>query len=93
MDCSTAAAANHLIAANKALASIAGDQFDAQADTLTRVYASLTPTEELIVGSVAVVGRRLARRKMRRILATLITLGMLAGLAWLIWRIKDMIVI
>jgi DNA-directed RNA polymerase specialized sigma24 family protein len=86
MDCSTAAAANHLIAANKALSGVTVDQFDAQSDTLDRVYASLTPTEDLIVGKVAAVGRRVSRRRLRRLLFTLIILAMAGAAGWIIWR-------
>ncbi|MDP9174553.1 MAG: hypothetical protein M3O30_11895 [Planctomycetota bacterium] len=93
MDCSTQAAANHLIAANKALAAVAADQFDAQSDTLVRVYASLTPTEDFILGQVASVGRRLTRRRLRKTIFLLITLGLGGVLAWVIWRISQMVVI
>jgi DNA-directed RNA polymerase specialized sigma24 family protein len=93
MDCSTAAAANHLIAANKTLASIAVPTFDAQAAALARVYASLTPPERLIVGDISTVARRLSRRRLRGLIRNTITLLLLVAIAWIIWRLSRMIVI
>jgi DNA-directed RNA polymerase specialized sigma24 family protein len=93
MDCSTAAAANHLIAANKMLGTIAAQTFDAQAAALARVYASLTPPENLIVGDVNAVARRLARRRWGSVIKNILALAVLAAIAWAIWRLSRMIVI
>jgi len=93
MDCSTAAAANHLIAANKTLGAIAAGSFDAQSAALARVYASLTPPEKLIVGDVAAISRRLARRRWARRIKKMVALAILAAVAWAIWRLSQMIVI
>lgn len=93
MDCSTVAAANHFAAANQALATIAPDTFDDRANALMRVYASLTPPDELIVGNVGVVTRRIAWRKFLKFMDRLLALAILAALAWIVWRISRMIVI
>jgi DNA-directed RNA polymerase specialized sigma24 family protein len=93
MDCSTQAAANHLIAANKTLSTIAAGTFDAQLDQFARVYASLTPLDELIVGDVNAALRKFDRRRLWRGISTLIKLGFVAALGWLIWTIYKMLVI
>lgn len=93
MDCSTAAAANHLIAANKTLTAIAVPGFDAQAAALARVYASLTPPENLIVGDISAVARRLSRRRWRGWIRNMMTFALLVVLAWIVWRLSRMIVI
>jgi DNA-directed RNA polymerase specialized sigma24 family protein len=93
MDCSTAAAANHLAAANKALAEIAVDTFEARADALMQVYASLTPPDDLIVGDVGAIARRLGRRKFLRFIERMLALAILAAIAWVVWRISRMVVI
>jgi DNA-directed RNA polymerase specialized sigma24 family protein len=91
MDCSTNAAANHLIAANRDLGTIAAGAFDANIANLNRVYASLTPPEDLIVGDVSVIGRKLARRRFRRAIMFLLVLVVLAAAGWAAWRLSQMI--
>jgi DNA-directed RNA polymerase specialized sigma24 family protein len=91
MDCSTAAAANHLIAANRTLSGIAGEAFETSAAAMAGVYASLTPPEELVIGNVGAITRRLAWRRWRKIARDVLTLAALAVLAWIIWRISRMI--
>jgi DNA-directed RNA polymerase specialized sigma24 family protein len=93
MDCSTGAAANHHIAANRALTAIAGDTFDARVAELVRVYASLTPPEDLNVGNLGFIARKLRRRRMLRFLRRLLILAALAAVAWMIWQLSRMIVI
>jgi DNA-directed RNA polymerase specialized sigma24 family protein len=93
MDCSTVAAGNHMAAADKALAAIAADTFEARADALLRVYVSLTPPEELIVGDVSVLARPVSRRRFFRTMNRIFTPFVLAFIAWIIWRISRMIVI
>jgi DNA-directed RNA polymerase specialized sigma24 family protein len=93
MDCSTAAAANHLAAANQALTTIAADTFEDRANALMRVYASLTPPDELIVGDVGIVARRIGWRKFLKNMERLLALLILVAIAWIIWRISRMIVI
>jgi DNA-directed RNA polymerase specialized sigma24 family protein len=94
MDCSTAAAANHLIAAVKSLTAIAGADFQTQATAMGRVYASLTPTDELIVNQIATrVSRHRKTRRLRRILTTIVVIGVLGGTAWIVWKLWGMIVV
>jgi len=93
MDCSTAAAANHLAAADKALAAIAVDTFETRAGALLQVYASLTPPDDLVVGDIGVIARRLGWRKFLRTLERILALAILAAIAWIVWRISRMIVI
>jgi hypothetical protein len=75
------------------LGTIAAQSFDAQAAALARVYASLTPPENLIVGDVNAVARRLARRRWGGMIKNLLALAVLAAIAWAIWRLSRMIVI
>ncbi len=93
MDCSMAAAANHLAAATKSLSAIAGDVFELQATALAGVYASLTPPEEMILDDVSAMGERVSRRKAKYMITTLLQLAFLAALAWIIWRLSKMIII
>jgi DNA-directed RNA polymerase specialized sigma24 family protein len=93
MDCSTAAAANHLAAANKTLEAIAVDTFETRAAALLQVYASLTPPDDLIVGDISVVSRKLRRRKLLRFMERILALAILAAVAWIVWRLSKMIVI
>jgi hypothetical protein len=93
MDCSTAAAATHLAAANSALAAIAVDTFETRAAALLQVYASLTPPDDLIVGDVGIVSRKLGRRKFLRFMERILALAILAAIAWIIWRLSKIIVI
>ncbi len=93
MDCSTAAANTHLIAANNALAAISVDTFETRAAALLQVYASLTPPDDLIVGDISVVSRRIGRRKFLRFLERVLALVILAAVAWIIWRLSKMIII
>ncbi|MGD0138416.1 MAG: sigma factor-like helix-turn-helix DNA-binding protein [Tepidisphaeraceae bacterium] len=92
MDCSTGAAANHHIAANRALTAIAGDTFDARVAELVRVYATLTPPEDLTVGDVGSIAHQLRWRRMLRFLRRFLILAILAAIAWMIWQLSRMIV-
>jgi DNA-directed RNA polymerase specialized sigma24 family protein len=91
MDCSTGAVTNHQIAANKAMSEIAGATFDARTAELMRVYATLTPREDLIVGDVGAVARKLRRGKMRHAIRQIVLLAILAAVGWTIWRLSKMI--
>jgi DNA-directed RNA polymerase specialized sigma24 family protein len=93
MDCSTAAAANHLAAANKSLETIAVDTFETRAAALLQVYASLTPPDNLIIGDIGIVSRKLGRRKFLRFLERILALAILSAVAWIVWRLSKMIVI
>lgn len=93
MDCSTTAAANHLIAANKTLGAIAQEGFDAHAAALARVYASLTPPDDLVVANVGAAASRLMFRRAWTFAKRVAQAVILAALAWMIWRFWRMIVI
>jgi len=93
MDCSTGAAANHRIAAEKALSAITADTFDARTAELMRVYASLTPPEAFVVGDVSSIASQLTGRKAKKTLKNLILLIILAIIGWTIWQLSKMIVI
>jgi DNA-directed RNA polymerase specialized sigma24 family protein len=92
MDCSTAAAATHLTAANSALSLIAVDTFETRAAALLQVYASLTPPDNLVVSDISAVSRKLSRRKFLRFMERILALAILAAVAWIIWRLSKMIV-
>jgi DNA-directed RNA polymerase specialized sigma24 family protein len=93
MDCSTGAAANHLIAATKALSAIAANTFDARVAELVRVYTSLTPPADLVVGDIGRIARQLRRRGFRKLIRQILMLATLAVIAWTIWRLSKMIII
>ena len=93
MDCSTGAAANHLIAANKTLSAIAADTFDARVAELVRVYASLTPPVDLIVGDIGRIARQLRRRRLAKMFRRVFLLAIIAAVAWTIWRLSKMIIV
>ena len=92
MDCSSSAAGNHLQAADRALGAIAGDSFDERATALLNVYNSLTPGDDLVVGDINLVVRRIGWRKFLKVMDRLLALAILAALAWIVWRISRMIV-
>jgi DNA-directed RNA polymerase specialized sigma24 family protein len=93
MDCSTGAAATHLIAATKTLSEIAANTFDARVAELVSVYSSLTPRADLIIGDISRIGRQLRRRGVRKLLGQILMLAILAAIAWTIWRLSKMIII
>jgi DNA-directed RNA polymerase specialized sigma24 family protein len=91
MDCSTGAAATHRIGAEKTLSEITADTFDARTAELMRVYASLTPPENLIADDVSGVASELTVRKQSKSIRTIILLVMLAIVAWAIWQLSKMV--
>ena len=93
MDCSTGAAANHLIAATKSLSEIAANTFDPRVAELIRVYASLTPPEPLIIANVSRISRRLRSRRTTRFIRQLILIILLAAVSWTAWRLYKMIIL
>jgi DNA-directed RNA polymerase specialized sigma24 family protein len=93
MDCSTGAAANHLIAATKSLSAIAANTFDERVAELVRVYASLTPTEDLVVADVGRIARRLSARRFTRVIRQLFLLAVLGAVGWVIWRLWHMVIL
>jgi DNA-directed RNA polymerase specialized sigma24 family protein len=93
MDCSTGAAANHLIAATKCLSEIAANTFDARVAELVRVYATLTPTSDLVIGDVSRIARQIRHRRFLKIFRQALLLALLAAVAWTIWKLSKMIVL
>jgi hypothetical protein len=93
MDCSTGAADTHRLAAEKALADVTGETFDARSAELVRVYATLTPAEQLIVGDVAEICGRVRTSKLARAIRFIFQLIILGAIIWFVWQISRMIVI
>jgi DNA-directed RNA polymerase specialized sigma24 family protein len=89
MDCSTAAADTHLIAATQSLATVTGGPIEPLAAMLGRAYAGLQAAQPRPEASVRVHIRRVRRRLwLRRIVRFVIIAGVLAGLGWLGWRYR-----
>ena len=86
MDCSVAAAANHLAAANVALNAVTAGRTDAFAATLSRAYRALTPPPATIHPVARkYVARAIRPRWLRRIFRVTLLLALLTG-ACLAWR-------
>ena len=86
MDCSYAAAANHLAAANLALNAVTAGRTDAFAATMARAYHALTPPPASIAPVTRkYVARRLRPRWVRKVVRVLVLLALLAG-AYFAWR-------
>jgi DNA-directed RNA polymerase specialized sigma24 family protein len=86
MDCSTAAAANHLNAARAALRALSDESFEARVARLRAVVQSLGPDEELALPRVRSHLRRfLWPRRIARVIGWLIGLAILAGIGALAW--------
>ncbi len=86
MDCSTAAAENHLAAATAALMAIAGNDGDRYEPQLSRAYLALTPAPELIPPAVRrevlrVVRPMRLRRLIRRVAVAVLIVSVIAA-AW-----------
>jgi DNA-directed RNA polymerase specialized sigma24 family protein len=93
MDCSTEAAANHLAAANRELSAIAGDQFQQCKSRLLAAYTRLSPTEQLTIGDIRRrVAGHLFRRRFGRLLSVVASIGLIAAIAWAVWKIYPMLV-
>ena len=89
MDCSTAAATQHLQTATEALAAVAGGPgpLEGFAAVLSRAYAGLAPPADSVGPTVrAEVARVLRPRRLRRILKAVFWLAVLAALAYAGWR-------
>jgi DNA-directed RNA polymerase specialized sigma24 family protein len=93
MDCSTGAAANHLIAATKSLTAIAAGSFDQRADELVKIYMSLVPPHERMQSETTQIADQLRKFKPRKKVFRKIFLTIaLIIIAWIIWRLSTMIV-
>jgi DNA-directed RNA polymerase specialized sigma24 family protein len=83
MDCSTEAAGNHLTAGREQMRMIAGPDYERLAAALKRTYQGLTPPEELRIPSVRKYIRRyLWPRRIKRLIAVVVIVGVLAGIYW-----------
>lgn len=92
MDCSTEAAQMHLREASAALAALSGELFAAFTAQLALAHQKLTPREDLVLGDVRKrVRRSLLPRRLAGLLSTLVTLALLAGIAWFVWKIRPML--
>jgi DNA-directed RNA polymerase specialized sigma24 family protein len=91
MDCSTAAAANHLQVATDQLIQLCTSEFDRHLHTMARTYRTLTPEEELSLKDI----RRNVRRMIlpwiignaiKFVLSIALLVGMVWG-SWWLWRV------
>jgi DNA-directed RNA polymerase specialized sigma24 family protein len=86
MDCSVAAAANHLGAANLALNSVTAGRTDAFAATMSKAYQALTPPPATIEPVARkYVARAIRPRVLKRVVRILVLLALLAG-GYFAWR-------
>jgi DNA-directed RNA polymerase specialized sigma24 family protein len=89
MDCSHAAAADHLKAADSAIGAVGGGQTAALTATLERAYASLVPPPHAIRPSARkYVAKHLRPLKVKRVLLVLAFLGVLVA-AYFAWQARD----
>jgi DNA-directed RNA polymerase specialized sigma24 family protein len=87
MDCSSDAAATHLLAATDSLRTIAGQSFGDVVPALERAYASLTPPETVVRATVAQqVSAGLWSGRLRRWLRRGIMIALLCAIAYAVWR-------
>jgi DNA-directed RNA polymerase specialized sigma24 family protein len=93
MDCSTGAAETHRLAAEKALGDVTGETFEERSAELVRVYATLTPPEQLIVGDVAAICGKVQTTRLARAIRFVFQLIILGAIIWFVWQISRMIVI
>jgi DNA-directed RNA polymerase specialized sigma24 family protein len=86
MDCSVAAAATHLSAANEALDAVTAGRTDLFAATMARAYRALTPPPtDIRPVTRKYVARAIRPRVLRRIVRVLLLLALLAGV-YCAWR-------
>jgi DNA-directed RNA polymerase specialized sigma24 family protein len=87
MDCSSAAAANHLAAATAAMQTIAGDAYDVLVAAMEKTYGTLTPPEKSVRAAVSSqAGAALWRVRVRRAFRRIVQLAVLALIGWAVWR-------
>lgn len=87
MDCSAAAAANHLSAATDALQTIAGDEFPSLVAALDKTYGTLAPPEKAVRATVTEqTGAALWRIRIRRWFRRLFQLAILLAIGYAVWR-------
>jgi DNA-directed RNA polymerase specialized sigma24 family protein len=93
MDCSTGAADTHRIAAENALSTVAGKTYDARVAEVMRVYATLTPPEDLVIGDVSSALGKVNGSRFTRTVRFIFQLIILGAIGWFVWRLSQMIVI
>jgi DNA-directed RNA polymerase specialized sigma24 family protein len=92
MDCSSAAAANHLRAAEQAMAAVSGGAAGDLAGALHRAYMALTPAEPQVRADVRGQVRRALRPvRVRRVVRLLLTVLVLLAVAYALWHWRDRI--
>lgn len=92
MDCSTAAAQQHLDSATKSLRGMAGEAFDALIAELRTAYRRLSPQDRVQVPDVGrFVRLHVWPRRLWRLARVVLVLAMVAGSAWFGWRIVPLI--
>src|SRR3954454_8236562 len=93
MDCSAAAATNHLQAATYALAAMSGGDHARCTSILAKAYADLSPESSeagiVVRPSVRRARRRRLLRGLVRALVALIVIAALSALAWAGWHWRD----
>ena len=88
MDCSTAAAQQHLESAMTALRALTGEAFDAQLHRLRQAYLALTPPGGVRVPRVErLVRRHVWPRRVRPFVTWLFVIVGLMAMAWICWNI------
>lgn len=88
MDCSTAAAEQHLESAMTALRALTGEAFDARLHRLRQAYQALTPSAGVRVPRVErLVRRHIWPRRVRLFVNSGIVIVVLLALAWICWNI------
>jgi DNA-directed RNA polymerase specialized sigma24 family protein len=93
MDCSSEAAANHLVAAAAALQPVAADRLGEFTAILPQLLARLLPPEDKISLEIHRQTRRHLRpRRLKQWVAWPLLLSALALIAWALWRLFPMIV-
>jgi DNA-directed RNA polymerase specialized sigma24 family protein len=95
MDCSAAAATNHLQAATDALAAMSGGDHARCTAILAKAYAALAPEPSeagiVVRPSVRRARRRRLLRGVVRALVALIVIASLGALAWAAWHWRDVL--
>ena len=91
MDCSTEAANNHLLVAERQLRLVAGPNMAALTTKLADAYMHLTPADDSVVPAVnRVVFRQVTVRRVWRTVKLLVTLALFGALIWGGWRLYQM---
>jgi len=88
MDCSTEAAHNHLVVAERQLRLVAGPNLAALTKKLADAYMHLTPADDSVVPAVnRVVFRQVTVRRVWRFVMLLVKLALFAALLWGGWKV------